>query len=228
MTITDENGCLVEITGKEEMEQILMRTNKEKITQANNTLFMQPPLLQAVVLDGLTLDADKILQGTFPIPPGIHQGASDFITAVKMDNSLRAGGPISPDISPIEYQTYLSTAREATQSSMSRLHFGYYKATAKCAQLAQTVSSFVRIPYCTGFSPWRFRGDLNVSVMKEANNYKPEKRHTIHLLEANFSEGAKKSSVAGCWIIPVNIIRYLRSNTLERVESPSMQSFIKY
>ena len=27
--------------------------------------------------------------------------------------------------------------------------------------------------------------------MKEANNYKPEKQRTIHLLEANFSEGAK-------------------------------------
>lgn len=158
VTVVDENGDLTEIFDKAAMENILMQCNKEKFTEANETPFMQPPLLDAVGLDGLTLSSDSILRGTFPIPDGIHQGTADFIHAVKMNENLCQGGPISPDITTEEHQSYWSKARESTQSSLSGLHFGYYKATAKCSKLAQTIASFVSIPYCSGYSPWRFRG----------------------------------------------------------------------
>ena len=168
-----------------------METNKVKFTQANDTPFMQDPLLNHVGLDGLTPDSDAILQGRFDIPPGVEQGAADFIHAVKMDEDLKQGGAIDPDINTEDHISYWKRARESTQSSMSGLHFGFYKATSFCSRLAHTVASFVRIPYCTGFSPWRMRGDLNVSVMKEEGNYRPDKQRTIHLLEGNFSQGAK-------------------------------------
>ena len=147
--------------------------------------------MQAVGLDGLTKDSDSILKGTFILPEGVDEGAADFIRAAKMDKSLMSGGPIFPDISTEEHQDYWRQAREATQSSMSGLHFGFYKTTSMCSKIVQTVANFIRIPFCTGYSPWRFRGDLNVSVMKEENNHRPDKQRTIHLLEANFSEGAK-------------------------------------
>ena len=173
------------------MESILMETNKDKFTHANATPFMQAPLKDIVGLDGLTVAADSILLGTFEIPAGIDKGAEDFIKAVRMDDNLRDAGLFSPDITTEEHISYWKKARESTQSSFSGLHFGFYKTTTLCQKLAHTAATFARIPFCTGYSPWRFRGDLNVSVIKEPDNNRPEKQRTIHLLEANFSEGAK-------------------------------------
>ena len=191
VTITDDDGQTREITEKEDIERILMGTNKSKFTQANDTPFNQQPLKDIVGPRGLTKESDDILLGNFVPPQGIHQGAIDFLTAVKMDPDVVQGGPISADISADQHCEYWRKAREATQSSISGLHFGFYKASSRCKEIAQTVSGFLRIPFCTGYSPKRFRKSLNVSIMKEANNYKPEKQRTIHLLEANFSEGAK-------------------------------------
>ena len=191
VTIKNNEGNLIEVIERADMEKILMETNKIKFTQANDTPFMQSPLLGDVGLDGLTLEADKILLGTYDLPQEIDSGAADFIKAVQMDEQLKNNGPISPDIDTAEHIKYWQRARESTSSSMSGLHFGFYKATALCSNLAKTIASFTRIPFTTGFSPWRFRGDLNVSVMKEEGNYRPEKQRTIHLLEANFSQGAK-------------------------------------
>ena len=56
--------------------------------------------------------------------------------------------------------------------------------------IASTKQTFIVIVNNTG-NPITFHDWVNVSIMKEDNNYKPEKQRTIHLLEANFSEGAK-------------------------------------
>ena len=108
-----------------------------------------------------------------------------------MHPDVLQSGPIPVDITAEQHCEYRKRTREATQSSISGMHFGFYKASSKCKELAHTVAGFLRIPFCTGYSPGRFRRSFNVSIMKEENNCKPEKQRTIHLLEANFSEGAK-------------------------------------
>lgn len=191
VTVLDENGRSREITEKEDIERILMATHKSKFAQANDTPFNQQPLKDIIGPRGLTLESDEILRGTFVPPPGIHQGALDFISAVKMHPDVLQGGPISTDVSAEQHCDYCKRAQEQTQSSISGMRFGFYKATSKCKEMAHTDVGFLQIPFCTGYSPKRFRRSLNVSIMKEENNYKPEKQRTIHLLEANFSEGAK-------------------------------------
>lgn len=143
VTITNADGREQEITDKEEIESILMATNKTKFIQANDTPFNQQPLKDIVGPRGLTQESDDILRGNFVPPPGIHQGAMDFITAVKMDAELMQAGPISTDITAEQHSQYWSKAREATQSSISGMHFGYYKATSKCKTLAHTIAGFV-------------------------------------------------------------------------------------
>ena len=158
------------------------------------------------------------MKGTANTPPGIHQGAVDLIQAVKMHPDIMDTGPISADISAEQHCEYWKNAREATQSSLSGMHFGFYKATAKCKSLAQTVAGFVRIPFCTGYSPKRFRKSLHVSIMKEMNNYKPEKQRTIHLLEANFQKEQRSSLVGGCSTMQDNMTKFPKSSMLVREE----------
>lgn len=43
---------------------------------------MQSPLVEDVGLDGLTYEADKILLGTYDIPPDVDRRAVDFIQVV--------------------------------------------------------------------------------------------------------------------------------------------------
>ena len=114
VTITDRDGRVQEITEKEEIEHILMATNKAKFSQANETPFNQQPLKDVVGPRGLTQESDEILRGTFVPPLGIHQGALAFITAVKMNEELMQAGPISADITAEQHSQYWSKAREAT------------------------------------------------------------------------------------------------------------------
>jgi len=74
---------------------------------------------------------------------------------------------------------------------MSGLHFGFYKATASVTSLAKLATQFINIPFRTGYSSWRHKGDLNVTLQKKPGYFYPTKQRTIHLLEADFSEGCK-------------------------------------
>ena len=126
------------------------------------------------------------------IPPiEISNTTEDFLSAMKIPNSVLDTGAFSADISIDEHVSFWKKARENTQSSMSGLHFGFYKTTATVALLATTVSNFIRIPFKTGYATTRFSNSLNVSILKEQGNYNPEKQRTIHFIEAGFAEGCQ-------------------------------------
>lgn len=99
--------------------------------------------------------------------------------------------PIDTDITVEEHIQYWRNALESTQSSISGMHFGFYKATATSPSLAQMITNIVRTPIKGGFASVRHSNSLNVSLQKEERDFLPTKQRTIHLLEASFSQGAK-------------------------------------
>lgn len=60
--------------------------------------------------------------------------------------------------------------------------------------LAKFTTHLIYIPFTAGYSTWRAKGDLNVSLLKKPGCYDPEKQRTIHLLDVDFSEGCKRIS----------------------------------
>ena len=187
---TNKKGT-IEVTDKVEMEKILMDTNEKKFRLACNTPFVQGQLLKDLGPCGMTRKAESVLLGTYEPPENCNQGAKKFITAVKMSEAIKSAPPISAAITPAQHTKFWRSQRESTQSSPSGLHFGFMKTTAKVPRLASTISKLVSIPYESGYSPDRWRNSINVTLMKEEGEYRPEKQRTIHLLESTFSEGTK-------------------------------------
>ena len=72
----DENGIWREVTERQIMEQALLDENKRRFTQASDTPFLQPPLLQMVGALGTGPAAEAILQGTCIIPAEVDEWAA--------------------------------------------------------------------------------------------------------------------------------------------------------
>ena len=192
LEVDNPNGPgTIEITDKTEMEKVLMKTNEAKFRLASSTPLAHGQLLEELGPCGMTRDAERVLKGTYVPPPNIHLGAKTFLANVCMSHAIIAAPPISAAIIADEHSHFWRSQRESTQSSPSGLHFGYMKTTAKIPRLAETISKFVSIPYESGYSPDRWRNSINVTLMKEEGQFRPEKQRTIHLLESSFSEGCK-------------------------------------
>lgn len=168
LTVTGEQGQGVqEVTDKEDIERILMQVNKEKFQEANATSFMQDPLRSDVGPRGTTVAAEQILLGTYAVPDSIDENTVNFLQALQMPDAVRLSEHVETDISLDEHIKFWRKARESTQSSMSGMHFGFYRATAQSPQIVLTVINFVRIPIQGGYSTDRFSNSLNVSIQKE-------------------------------------------------------------
>ena len=187
----DDGEGKTEVYDKEEIERILMKTNKAKFQQASETPFVNTYLHEVVGDMAINEESEKILCGRFITSSTDEEGVIDFIENVKRAESVERSKRIGTEISLEEHQKFWKRARESTQSSISGLHFGFYKSITKDNQLANLSRHFINIQFRNGYSSWRSRGDLNVSLQKIAGNFDPKKQRTIHLLEADFSEGCK-------------------------------------
>ena len=182
---------VIEVTDKIDMEKILMKTNEEKFRLASFTPMAHGKLIDELGPCGMTRNAERALRGTYVPPHDTHLGAKIFLANICMSPAIIAAPTISAAITAEEHSQFWRSQRESTQSSPSGLHFGYMKTTAKVPRLAETIAKFVSIPYESGYSPDRWRNSINVTLMKEEGQFRPEKQRTIHLLESSFSEGCK-------------------------------------
>jgi hypothetical protein len=63
----------LEMTSKEDMEYACLAENKGRFNQATDTPCMQSPLYDLLGPLGITVVADRIVDGTFEIPPEIDK-----------------------------------------------------------------------------------------------------------------------------------------------------------
>ena len=192
LTVPEYEGSsvMLEINDKEEMENVLMRTNEEKFRSAENTPLVCGHLFDKLGFRALNKVGDNILKGVEDIS-GEDEGVQAFLTHVAIPSEIRSAGPINTIITAQDHQKYWQKARESTQSSMSKMDFSYYKTITQDEELNRWTARMINIPFNAGFSPKRWRQSLNVHLLKKENDFRPEKQRTIHLIEASLSEGAK-------------------------------------
>ena len=192
LTVPDgeDPSQLIEVTEKEDIEEILMQTNEKKFRSAEGTPLLQDDLYDKLGQRAMTEFGDRILRGEFE-DESLDDGVKLFLKNAAIPKSILDSGIVSDEISPEDHRIYWRKARERTQSSMSGLDFSFYKTVTQDPRLNILTSRFINIPFATGFSPKRWKKSLNVHIMKEEGNYSPDKQRTIHLIEASLSEGAK-------------------------------------
>ncbi|KAL7502290.1 hypothetical protein ACHAXN_001984 [Cyclotella atomus] len=86
-----------------------------------------------------------------------------------------------------DFQKWWSTAREATESSKSRLHFGHYKAGASDNIISQLHATSLNTIREIGVAPDRWRQSITVLLEKVFGVRLIDKLRAICLLEADFN-----------------------------------------
>jgi len=177
-----ENACLVEAGWR--------------FTQANQTPFLQAPLLKdfgEIRVDRLAFKT--VLAGTYLPPPGCDQ------MMVKLLQTLRCPADL-PDIhigGEEEFNRGWRKAREQTASSPSKVHFGHYMAGTFNPTIAILTAKMAELPQMQGISLKRWKKGLNVLLEKIPGNCNLDKLHIIVLFEADFNYNNKRLGWAVMW-----------------------------
>ena len=182
---------IIEVTDKSELEAILMKTNYNKFSAASDTPMAQQPYLDDIGATAGTSIADDILVNDEYASTVHDPFIKLFLQHSTIPQHVRNIPPVSARITTDQHVRFWQKQNEKTQSSLSGMHFGFYKTTAKDNKLAELIASMVSIPFETGYSPHRWRQSVNVHLLKKAGEYSPAKQRTIHLIEAGLSEGCK-------------------------------------
>ena len=189
----NEAGVWIEVTEKEAMEKALLDENERRFTQARNTPFLQPPLLQLVGTMGTGPAAEDILQGTFNIPEGVDEWAARLIPFLARPEKVKSGQFIRPatTVSVQSHSDGWRKAKERTSSGPSGITFAHFKAGLNNHKVAEFEALMTSIPYETGISPDRWQHGTNVMLEKNTGNFRVDKLRAILLYEADFNQNNK-------------------------------------
>jgi hypothetical protein len=94
ITYKNKEGQIVEATSKEEMGEVVMKANKQKKIQAQNTPFMQEPLASEVGWTGVGEAAKYILNGTCSPLGHLSTFTLDLILELKRNDKAKLNNRI--------------------------------------------------------------------------------------------------------------------------------------
>jgi hypothetical protein len=145
----------VEATSKEEIEEVVMKANKRKKYQAQNTPFMQEHLASEVGWTGVGEAAQNILNGTYSPLGHLTTFTLYLISDFKPTDKAKLDNP-DYTITPKLWTDYWLSARERTLSASEILHFGVFKAGAHNKTIAEFDARMTNATMQSGFSPQRW------------------------------------------------------------------------
>lgn len=184
----DEDGNLHTHTTKEAVERVAGATIEERYKLAYSAPIMQNKQLLADVGalgDGKAIQ--QILSGTYDFPKDTDEYTKLLLMEAAVLFCSLGGDGVTDWVRSSDFQFFWLHAREATESSKSRLHFGHYMSAAHDPLLTRLhVSSLNTIREC-GVSPTRWKSSLTVLLEKVFGVRLISKLRAICLLEADFN-----------------------------------------
>ena len=150
------------------MEELLMEANESKFRGAIGTPLTVEPMKSALGPYSTTKKAEQILVGDFSwIHPSTSKVVKQFLSKAVLSPEVRSSPAIAAEIRPIDFIRTWKKQNERTQSSLSGLHFGFFKSILAQPQLTSTLAHMSSIPFETGYAPERWRSSLNVHLLKK-------------------------------------------------------------
>ena len=178
----------VEITDKDEMEQLIIDENERKYHQTENRC----PLLKGQLLEDIGLlgdgpEVEAILNGTYKCPEGTPMAVQLWLNTMHIEQTEERE-PIIQTLQ--EFRRGWRKVKEFTSSG--DLHFGHFKVEAEHDMLAWANYIMAGIPRATGFVPNRWRKGTDVMLLKKEGLFLLEKLRTIVLFESDFNHENKR------------------------------------
>jgi hypothetical protein len=188
-----ENGQHTECSTKSSMENTCIMENKRCFSQTEDTPMLQTYILDKVGLYAEKEEADQILNGTFSTLPECKPYLQEMIKEMRMENIIKAAGPIPTMILLTEHQNGWQKQKEKTTLAHPGLSFSDHKAASFDDKMSKIEHLLHEIPYNQGFSPELYQVITNYEILKKAGVYDVENMRTIQLFIAQFNMNNKKS-----------------------------------
>ena len=145
---------------------------------------MSPYMTQKLGFLADTSFAKSVVDGTFVEDPLLDEYTNKFLVAIDRRPTLPT---FSAGVEKADFQGYWKGSRERTSSSMSRRHFGHYKAAVGNDLLSEIHSSLLHIASRNGVFLTRWIKGLSVVLEKLKGVIKVNKVRAILLMEADFN-----------------------------------------
>ena len=147
------------------MNKLVFKGGKKQFQQDLNS----PSLLDdQIELLGCTVNtevADSILQGE--VPSGLHPDIQHFATYFSKPTSIQQLGDINQLPSLEAFICGWKQAREHTQSGLSGLHFGHFKADLGHPQTTQVNYQRLHMAIILGYSLLRCQAAIDLMITKK-------------------------------------------------------------
>ena len=127
------------------------------------------------------------MEGRFEIPDEVDDATALILEEIGNIGIKLSNGDITIDITKEEFQIFWKQVREGTQSSMSGIHYGHYKAAAHSEKASRFLSKKITLISRTGCPPERWSYGLTVMLEKIAGLALVNKLRAILLMEADFN-----------------------------------------
>ena len=173
---------------QEDVEYHVQQNLQQRFSLGKRAPFNRGQLLDDFGTLGDTEAVTQLFQGTYNLHPNIDQATADYLReAERIKNELDTLPPTTTEVSPEEYISFWSKAKENTSSSKSGRHFGHYKAISTDPDLVSLHLTSINHAATRGIPLTRWSNGVTVLLEKVAGTKRIEKLRAICLLEADFN-----------------------------------------
>jgi Reverse transcriptase (RNA-dependent DNA polymerase) len=168
------------------MEDTLNDYNRSWFRQAADTPFGHGDFFNLVGFDGLTEEADAILNGDCIEYMGIPMSneLKVFLEECKRPKKLKE---IKTTISDEDFHKTVQKWKESTSTSPSGRHLGHYKAAILDDDITHLHVDMLNIPIQLGFAPERWTHSVTPMIEKDEGKPFLTRLRIIHLFEADYN-----------------------------------------
>ena len=191
------------VTSPREIEYYLLLRNRQHFGQAQGTPLTIPPLSTELDWSASSLASELILQGHYVHPPGISELCKDVLRYCRQRD---ASPLIGPTLSLESFWGKIRKWREATTTSPSGRHLGWYKKALfakgnhtpdqvdeqaifydKQTTIAKLIITVLNYCIRSGHVLNRWKTVVNTMIFKEPGNFQIHRLRVLHIYEADFN-----------------------------------------
>jgi hypothetical protein len=182
------DGSTTVFNTKEAIEQVAGQTIGERYRLAYSAPIMSnPALLRDVGFAGDGPAIESILRGTYKFPPQTDEYTKLLLLEAAVMFCSMGEEEIADMVHRTDFQSFWRTAREATESSYSRCHFGHYVCASHDDLLTDLHVASINTIREIGVAPSRWRNSIIVLLEKVFGNRFIDRLRAICLLKADFN-----------------------------------------
>jgi hypothetical protein len=191
------------VTDPTEIEYYLMVRNRMHFGQAQGTPFTINPLAQQFDWTASTPYADDVLHGIYVAPSDVDSLCQTVLHHCKSPTTLDS---VPAPLSLASFSGKIRKWREATSTSPSGRHLGWYKSLfargnhdptldpeahatfqTKQSSIAQLIVDLINFCIDHGYVLERWKQIVNTMIFKDMGDYRIHRLRVIHIYEADFN-----------------------------------------